>query len=69
MNEQNRLQILEKTGSLIESPSYYGHLSGRENLQIICKLKQLPETEIDRVLQLVRMEKQGRKKRGIILLE
>ena len=29
MNEHNRLQIWEKTVSLIESPSYYVHLSGR----------------------------------------
>lgn len=64
MDERNRLHILENTGSLIESPSYYGHLSGRENLEIICKLKQLPQTEIDRVLSLVRMEKQGEKKAG-----
>ena len=32
MDERNRLHILENTGSLIESPSYYGLLSGRENL-------------------------------------
>ena len=34
MNEKNRLTVLHETGSLIESPSYYGHLTGRENLKI-----------------------------------
>ncbi len=62
LSPENRLKILRQTGSLIESPAYYGHLSGRENLQIICKLKNVPETEIARVLHLVRMEKQMDKK-------
>lgn len=62
VTKQNRLAILNATGSLIESPSYYGHLSGRENLQIICILKHVPEQEIDRVLHIVRMENQQHKK-------
>ncbi|WP_343083316.1 ABC transporter ATP-binding protein [Blautia producta] len=64
VNNRNRLSILKDTGSLIESPSYYGHLSGRENLQIICTLKQVPENAIDEVLQTVRMKKQQYKKVG-----
>lgn len=39
MNRKNRLDVLEKTGSLIESPSYYGHLTGRENLEIVRVLR------------------------------
>lgn len=62
VNSRNRLQILSATGSLIESPAYYGHLSGRENLQVICTLKNLPEKEITRVLHIVRMEDQQNKK-------
>ena len=31
---ENRLDILKHTGSLIESPSYYGHLTARENMHI-----------------------------------
>lgn len=62
MNRQNRLTILKDTGSLIESPSYYGHLSGRENLKIICTLKNVPEKEVDEVLKTVRMDKQQHKK-------
>ena len=64
LNDKNRLEILKKTGSLIESPSYYAHLTGRENLQIVCLLKQVPEKRIDEVLHIVRMEKQQNKKAG-----
>lgn len=62
--EKNRLAILKDTGSLIESPAYYSHLSGKENLQIVCKLKNVPERDINRVLSLVRMENQQNKKVG-----
>lgn len=62
MNEKNRLAVLSQTGSLIEAPAYYGHLSGQENLKIICTLKNVPDSEIDRVLAIVRMEGQKHKK-------
>lgn len=62
INEKNRLSVLRNTGSLIEAPSYYGHLSGVENLEIICTLKNVPLSEIQRVLKIVRMEKQKDKK-------
>ncbi len=62
MNPKNRIAILKETGSLIESPSYYGHLSGRENLEIVRILKNVPGEEVDQVLHMVRMEKQQDKK-------
>lgn len=62
INSKNRLTILSETGSLIEAPAYYGHLSGKENLQIVCTLKNVPEKEIQRVLHIVRMEEQQNKK-------
>lgn len=62
MTEKNRLSILKHTGSLIESPSYYGHLTGLENLQIIAKLKKVPASEITQVLQTVRLYEQRDKK-------
>lgn len=64
VNQKNRLSILAKTGSLIESPAYYGHLSGKENLRIICTLKDVPFQEADRVLKIVRMTEQHNKKVG-----
>ena len=62
MTEQNHLSILRHTGSLIESPSYYGHLTGLENLQIMAKLKKVPAAEIEKVLRTVRLYEQKDKK-------
>lgn len=62
VNRKNRIAILKSTGSLIESPSYYGHLTGRENLEIVQTLKKVSGKEIDQVLKLVRMEEQQNKK-------
>ncbi|MDE6052815.1 MAG: ATP-binding cassette domain-containing protein, partial [Lachnospiraceae bacterium] len=47
---------------LIESPSFYGHLTGLENMQIIAKLKNVPAREITNVLQTVRLYDQKDKK-------
>lgn len=62
MADKNRLSILKHTGSLIESPSFYGHLTGLENMQIIAKLKKVPADEITNVLQTVRLYDQRDKK-------
>lgn len=62
MSEQNRLSILKHTGSLIENPSFYGHLTGVENLEIIAKMKKVPAKEITNVLQTVRLYEQKDKK-------
>ncbi|MDO4260833.1 MAG: ATP-binding cassette domain-containing protein [Eubacteriales bacterium] len=62
MNGKNRLQLLKRTGSLIESPSCYGHLTGRENLEIVQTLKGIPEKEIDEALDIVRLTGQQNKK-------
>lgn len=64
VNSRNRLSILKDVGSLIESPSYYGHLTGAENLRIISTLKGVPDKDINRVLQIVRLENQKDKKVG-----
>lgn len=62
VNQKNRLSLLKNTGSLIESPAYYGHLSGRENLNLVASLKQVGTKQIDDVLHLVRMEDAQHKK-------
>ncbi len=50
---QNRVEILKKVGSFIEAPAFYGNLSGRENLEIICKILGLPKTDVMDALELV----------------
>ncbi len=58
----NRLSILRKSGSLIENPGGYGHLTGLENMQIVQKLKGVSEAEIVRALKTVRLYEQRDKK-------
>ena len=62
MNSANRLSILRQTGSLIENPGGYGHLTGLENMQIIQKLKGVNEAEISSALKTVRLYDQRDKK-------
>lgn len=49
---QNRAAILKEIGSFIEAPSFYGNLTGKENLEIICRILRLPKTCIDDALEL-----------------
>lgn len=62
MDSKNRLSVLRQVGSLIESPSYYGHLTGEENLRIVQTLRGVPEKNIREVLQIVRLDGQRGKK-------
>ena len=67
MNSANRLSILRQTGSLIENPGGYGHLTGLENMQIIQKLKGVSEAEIAPALKTVRLYDQRDKRLGIAM--
>ncbi len=62
MDRADRLTVLRQVGSLIESPSYYGHLTGEENLRIVQTLRGVPEKNIREVLQIVRLDGQRGKK-------
>lgn len=61
VNERNRLSVLRRVGSLIEAPSYYGHLNARENLEIIRTLRGLDKKEVDEALRTVRLEHETKK--------
>lgn len=63
MNDKNRLELLAQTGSLIESPACYAHLTAQENLKIIADLKGVSHQDIDRVLRIVRLD--GERKRTV----
>lgn len=62
LNSSTRSNILRNIGSLIESPSYYGHLTGFENLKILQTLLDVPKKNIDEVLRIVRLDRQQNKK-------
>ena len=60
--EKHRLSILRSIGSLVESPSLYGHLSAVENLSLWQKLYQCPKQRISEVLEIVGLSNTGNKK-------
>lgn len=55
--QKNKIDILRKIGSLVESPSYYGHLTGYENLEAIRRLIDVSSDRITEVLNIVRLNK------------
>lgn len=57
MMPEERRAILRHTGSLVESPSYYGHLSGYKNLKIFSDLLGLSSKSVLEILDLVRLSK------------
>lgn len=52
---KEKLAILKKVGSLVEYPSYYGHLSAYENLEAVRILLDAPRSRIEEVLAIVRL--------------
>lgn len=61
---ENRIAILQKIGSLIESPSLYAHLTATENLLLLQKIYQCRKARIAEVLALVGLSGTGNKKTG-----
>ena len=64
LNKANRIVLLRQTGSLIESPSGYLHLTARENLSIVANLKDVDRKDISRVLEIVHLTKDADRKVG-----
>ena len=52
---------LAQVGALVESPSLYDHLTGQENLEITRLMRDLPKSEVDRVLQQVELSGDARR--------
>ncbi|MDT2047140.1 bacitracin ABC transporter ATP-binding protein [Priestia aryabhattai] len=53
----NHLHSLRQIGSLVESPSYYAHLTARENLEVLRMVLQVPKARINEVLSIVNLSK------------
>lgn len=53
--DKERMSILKRVGSLVEAPSLYPHLTGRENLELVRRMTGGRRAQIDRVLSIVRM--------------
>jgi ABC-2 type transport system ATP-binding protein len=59
---QDRDNILGKVGALIENPSIYKHLTGRQNLEVIRRMTSTSKSRIDEVLEIVRLKDNADKK-------
>jgi ABC-type multidrug transport system ATPase subunit len=60
--QANRVGILRRIGSSIESPSLYGHLTAVENLEVWRKISRCPSRRIGEVLALVGLADTGKKR-------
>ena len=64
LTEKSRLPLLRQTGSLIESPAGYLHLTAQENLEIVADLKGVPHKDIGRVLYIVHLTQDRNRRVG-----
>ena len=46
-------QALKKIGAIIERPNFYPYMTARQNLELVCKIKEISTENIDEKLQLV----------------
>ncbi len=58
---KDKLAILRRIGSLVEYPSYYGHLNAVDNLEAIRRILGAPKSRIDEVLEIVSLTSESRR--------
>ncbi|MCL6272741.1 ATP-binding cassette domain-containing protein [Muricauda sp. 2012CJ35-5] len=46
-------EALKKVGAIIERPNFYPYMTAVQNLKLVCKIKEVPETKIEEKLELV----------------
>jgi len=61
---RERRAVMGRVGALVESPSYYAHLTARENLKVLATLLDVSELRITEVLRLVGLSDAAGKKAG-----
>lgn len=59
--QKDKLAILRRIGSLVEYPSYYGHLNAVDNLEAIRRILGTPKSRIDEVLEIVSLTSESRR--------
>ncbi|KOP71756.1 ABC transporter ATP-binding protein [Cytobacillus solani] len=59
--KKEKLNVLKKVGSLVEYPSYYGHLNAYENLEALRILLDAPKSRINEVLSIVRLSNEAKR--------
>ena len=61
---RDRREAARLVGALVEIPSHYDHLTGRENLDISRRLLGIERSEIDRVLDIVDLSRDADRRAG-----
>lgn len=59
--KKEKLSILRRIGSLVEYPSYYGHLTAVQNLETVRRILDVPKSRIDEVLDIVALTKESKR--------
>ncbi|WP_029035025.1 ABC transporter ATP-binding protein [Salinimicrobium terrae] len=50
---QSTHEALKKVGAIIERPNFYPYMTAAQNLELVCKIKNVPPNNIDEKLELV----------------
>jgi len=48
-------EALKKVGAIIERPNFYPYMTARQNLELVCKIKEIPHHQIDEKLKQVHL--------------
>ena len=51
--QESTHQALKKVGAIIEHPNFYPYMSAVQNLELVCRIKDVPRRNIDEKLELV----------------
>jgi ABC-2 type transport system ATP-binding protein len=46
-------EALKKVGAIIERPNFYPYMTAKENLELVCKIKETPFSKVEEKLELV----------------
>ena len=48
-------QALKKVGAIIERPNFYPYMTATQNLELVCKIKEIPSVKIEEKLKVVNL--------------
>ena len=51
--KSNTHEALKKVGAIIERPNFYPYMTAKENLELVCKIKETPFSKVEEKLELV----------------
>jgi len=55
-------EVMDQVGAIVESPQFFGSLSGRDTLSLLATAGRIPQTRVDEVLELVGLRDRARDK-------